>query len=143
MLRGRKRKGLHRIADPCLDPNENLIVSLITLAGGYTLSMFNLINDALIGDLDSQKMLNNVALIFQLTFQTLLLRSDGRKMHRTRDIYAYLILSNFSLWILEITNLASNLSGQKTIAIDYLPQMLVTLNRVYSGLVFTHFWKIK
>ncbi|XP_074603475.1 uncharacterized protein LOC141857007 isoform X2 [Brevipalpus obovatus] len=142
-IRGRKRKGLHKIADPCLDPNENLIMSLVTVTGAYTLAIYNLVNDGLNNTLDTYKLLNNVTLILQITFQTLLIRSDGRKIHRTRDIYAYLILSNFSLWILEITNMATNLSGRKTIGLDYVPQLLVTLNRFYSGLVFAHFWRIK
>uniref|UniRef100_T1K2D8 Uncharacterized protein n=1 Tax=Tetranychus urticae TaxID=32264 RepID=T1K2D8_TETUR len=143
VLRGRKRKGLHKIADPCLDPNDNHIMSIITVAGAYTLAIYDIVTSGLENTLTSYKMMNHGALIIQITLQTFLLRSDGRKIHRSRDVFAYLILSNFSLWILEITNMATNLTNQNSISARHLPQLLVTLNRFYSGLVFIHFWKLK
>ncbi|XP_053204960.1 uncharacterized protein LOC128389407 isoform X2 [Panonychus citri] len=143
ILRGRKRKGLHKIADPCLDPNDNHIMSIITVAGAYTLAIYDVVMSALENSLSSHKMVNHGALIIQITLQTFLLRSDGRKLHRSRDVFAYLILSNFSLWILEITSMATHMTSAQTLSLHHLPQLLVTLNRFYSGLVFIHFWKIK
>lgn len=55
-----------------------------------------------------------------------------------------LSFSNFSLWILEITEIASiNGTNYNLFNLNVLPQIIVSLNRFYSSLLCIHFWKAK
>ena len=91
-----------------------------------------------------ENLLDSGLLVFQITLQTLLLRTDGRKIHKLREFYGFLIVANFSLWVLEVTEIASlNSTRSQAFSLNILPQIMVSLNRFYSALVFIHFWQSK
>jgi hypothetical protein len=143
-VRGRKRKGLHKLPVKYFDPNEFHLFVVISFTSAYFCALCAILLNLLQPEVVSENLFDSVLLLVQITLQTLLLRTDGRKVHKLREFYGFLIVSNFSLWVLEVTEISSLNSARNPIFnLNILPQILVSLNRFYSALVFIHFWQTK
>jgi len=81
---------------------------------------------------------DGLILIAQITSQTFLMRLQGRKFVNMSQVSALLVLSNLSLWIIEISAIAHN-----AVNFSAILSLFVSLNRFYSSLVFIQFWKTK
>ena len=88
--------------------------------------------------------MNGICLMLHMTMQSFLIRSGHRKTNKLRQIFAFLILTNFSIWILEIHQVSVKFSHNNwTLDSLLLPPVLMSLNRFQSALLFIHFWKSK
>lgn len=91
-----------------------------------------------------EMLFNGVILMTQITLQSFLMRSQGRKFVNMRQVSALLVLSNLSLWILEISETANIMTKDNNIInFPALLSLFVSLNRFYSSLIFFQFWKTK
>lgn len=89
-------------------------------------------------------MMNGICLVLHMTMQSFLIRSGHRKTNKLRQIFAFLILTNFSIWILEVHQVSVKFSlNNSTLDSLLLPPVLMSLNRFQSALMFIHFWKSK
>ncbi len=87
---------------------------------------------------------NGLLLIVQISLQTFLMRTQGRKFVKMSQVSALLVLSNLSLWILEISELANIITKVNVLTnFSAMLSLFVSLNRFYSSLVFFQFWKTK
>lgn len=109
--------------------------------------------------LTANQMLSMIAwitMLVQVTVQTYLLRLQGKKLVDMSHIFALLVTTNLSLWIIElgtevnrsIQPIPTNHSNQLPFAhishsIHRILTMFVTLNRYYCALIFVHFWKMR
>lgn len=88
---------------------------------------------------------DGVCMIFHITAQTFLIRSSSnRRNNKLRQVFAFLILANFAIWILEVNQISVKFdTTDGNISLDILPPLFMSLNRFYSALLFIHFWKSK
>lgn len=88
---------------------------------------------------------DGICMIFHITAQTFLIRSSSNRCNnKLRQVFAFLILANFSIWILEVNQISVKFdSTDGNINLDILPALFMSLNRFYSALMFIHFWKSK
>lgn len=116
----------------------------VTIFAAYFCSVTTIITSLTSPEIDIALVLNGVMLTIQITFQTFLMKSQGRNLSNTRQIFAFLILSNLSLWVLEVSHMADSLLNTSGIvSFPILLAIIVGLNRIYSTLVFLQFWKNK
>lgn len=144
LIRGDKRKSLQQL--PVNNhQREHQIPMLTTLLAAYYISLSLVMSGLTQRLIDTYAVLDGITMIIHVTFQTLLMRSDWRKLEKLKEIFAFLILSTFSLWVLEISETASIITdlGLTRVGISILPNLFVALNRFYVALVFIKFWKIK
>lgn len=142
-IRGRKRKGLQRLPQ-IVNLEEFHLFVISSLICSYFCSFSAIILNLNQKTIIIENLIDSILLTIQITLQTILLRSDGRKIDKLRDVHAFLIFANFSLYILEITEIASiNGTNYNLFNLNVLPQIIVSLNRFYSSLLCIHFWKAK
>ena len=142
-VKGRKRKGLQKLPQ-IINWEEFHLFVITSLLAAYFCSFSAIILNLTQMVLIFENLIDSLLLTVHITLQTLLLRSDGRKVDKLRDIHAFLAGANFALWILEITEIASiNGTNYNLFNLNVLPQIIVSLNRFYSSLLCIHFWKAK
>lgn len=119
-------------------------IIFVTLFAAYVFGVSQILLNLKMKDFNPWVVINGIMLIIQITLQTFLMRSEGRKLVHMRQVFALLIFCNISLWILEIFQLA-NIMAKMNAFIDShaLFSLFVALNRFYSTLIFIQFWKIK
>lgn len=89
-------------------------------------------------------LMNGVCMIVHMTAQSCLIRTGDRTTNSLRQVFAFLILTNLSIWILEVQQLSVKFSlVNYTLDSVLLPPLLMSLNRLHSALMFIHFWKSK
>lgn len=150
ILRGKKSKSSvvykshPSAAISSLVPNENQLIIFATILATYYCAILMIISNLLARTVNVIAILDGVVMIIHITFQTFLLRSaDREKVSRTREIFAFLILANFGLWLLEVSQVATKAQQLGSSDILLLPPLLMSLNRFYSALVFIQYWKAK
>ena len=149
ILRGKKTKKSTGYKSPIVAhtmPNsrENHLIIFITILATYYCAILMIISNLMARHVNITDIFDGVVMIIHITFQTFLLRScDREKINRTREIFAFLILANFGLWLLEVSKVATKAAHLGATDILLLPPLLMSLNRFYSALVFIQFWKSK
>ena len=87
---------------------------------------------------------DGVCMILHITTQGFLMRSTNRSNNKLRQVFAFLMLANLSIWMLEVNQICVKFhSFQGSITLDMLPPIFMSLNRFYSAILFTHFWRTK
>lgn len=105
LVKGRKRKGLQKLPQKLFINIEEFHLFVITsLIAAYFCSFSAIILNLTQKVLIIENLIDSFLLTIQITLQTILLRSDGRKIDKLRDVHAFLIFANFSLYILVIIN---------------------------------------
>lgn len=127
--------------------------SLITIAATYYCAVCMIVGNFIMMRSDMSPnalvmngiiMLNGTCMIVHMTMQSFLLRSGDRRTNKLRQIFAFLIMTNFSIWILEIHQVSVKFSlVNSTLDSILLPPLFMSLNRFHSALMFIHFWKSK
>jgi len=150
ILRGKKTKTNTSYKTPTIlhasipMPRENQLLIFITILATYYCAILMIISNLMARHVNITAIFDGIVMIIHITFQTFLLRSGDRdKINRTREIFAFLILANFGLWLLEVSQVANKAAHFGATDVLLLPPLLMSLNRFYSSLVFIQFWKSK
>ena len=140
-------------AGACHPDVLSAVCALITIASTYYCAVCMIIGNVMMIKADMSPnamlvnaiiMMNGTCMILHMTTQSFLIRSGDRKTNKLRQIFAFLILTNFSIWILEIHQVSVKFSlVNSTLDSILLPPLLMSLNRFHSALMFIHFWKSK
>lgn len=114
---------------------------------GHLMLSYSLINSAIIHII---MMFKGAMLIVQVTLQSLLIRISCIYSIETKQIFAFLIFTNLSLWILEVSDQGvpwasydtstTTDRSMKSMNPRNIFSMLVTLTRFYQALVFMQHW---
>lgn len=112
-----------------------------------TITSFSSSNAEVPGILKSAIIVSDgMCMILHITIQGFLLRSAHRSNEKLRQVFAFLSLSNLSIWILEVNQISvkfDSLYNNNMLSLDILPPLFMSLNRFYSALLFLHFWRTK
>lgn len=123
---------------------DHRIIIFITIAATYYCATCMIIGNLISRTINFMAIADGICMIFHSSFQTVLIRSGQQSgSGKMREIFALLILANFSIWFLEVSQVASKLMVLQTMDILLLPPILMSLNRFYSALVFIDFWRGK
>lgn len=143
ILRGKKLTTAYRPSARMSSHSETQIIIFVTLLATYYCAICMIMSNLISRVVNITAILDGTVMIIHITFQTFLLRSADRKIGKMREIFAFLILANFSLWMLEVTQVTTKIEQFGPSDILLLPPLLMSLNRFYSALVFIQFWKAK
>ncbi|RWS30761.1 hypothetical protein B4U80_06093, partial [Leptotrombidium deliense] len=143
IMKGKQHKGVHKISVQFFHRLHNETMLAFTLFSSYFCGISITVNNVVSLSFDVSQLFDAFFLLIQTTFQTLVLRSKGRNEEKTRDIFAFLILTNFSLWILEVTQIAASIPEKGAFTFQVLPDIFVSFSRFYFSTLFFHFWKSK
>ena len=124
---------------------ENQLIFLVTILCAYYTGICMIIGNLISKSINLIAVADGLCIIIQVTVMTFLIRSGQKSSNNMREVYAFLILANFSIWILEITqvSLKINRSGTATMDLLTLPPIMMSLNRFHTLLIFIQFWRSK
>lgn len=127
LVKGKRRKGLQKLPQKIINKGEFHMFVIASLICAYFCSFSAIILNLAQKVIIFENLVDSFLLTIQMTLQTILLRSDGRNFDKMRDIHAFLIFANFSLWILEITEIASINGGSNynLFNLNVLPQACI------------------
>ncbi|KAI1301241.1 hypothetical protein HDE_03143 [Halotydeus destructor] len=143
ILRGKKMRPIYKSPVTNLPkPNEGQLIIFVTILATFYCAILMIMSNLLARNMNMTAICDGLVMVIHITFQTYLLRSaDREKNNGIREIFAFLILANFSLWLLEVSQVALKASHLGPTDILILPPLLMSLNRFYSALVFMQYWK--
>lgn len=126
-------------------PDHHLIISVTVLTTYYCsicMIVGNLVTSS--ASINIIAISDGICMLCHITLQTFLIRSgERRKTGLQRQFFAFLILSNLSIWIIEIVQVSVKLSQVSALDSPIIMPLLMSFNRLYSVLLFIHFWKSK
>lgn len=122
---------------------DHKIIIFITISATYYCATCMIIGNLISRTINFTAIADGICMIFHSSFQTVLIRSGHQGSNKMREIFALLILANFSIWFLEVSQVASKLIALQSMDILLLPPILMSLNRFYSALVFIDYWRGK
>lgn len=140
---GLQKKERYKYFKYHMNPIGSQIIIYITLFASYIYGIILIARINYSNIFDFNIFANGFLLILQGTFQTILVKSQENKFVKMKEIFAFLIFANISLWILEIYELSFLMTRTTEINFISFLSLFVTLNRFYYFLLFIQFWHVK